>query len=244
MSSKPIKWKTVEYKTKNVQKPFITQLDKQDKKKIHNPTQNKQYIESKDKLQNYKKLLCNNIVDNKECCYGSKCSYAHTLDEQNIDWYRKNAYDILKSDTQLDNINLKINKNLYKTLLGLTQLCPNCDEQKCTGGYNCKFGACHKKYEICFQDLNYGNCNDSCQLVHLTRRGLVPYSNYNTYNIEHQGKVLSQDYFNDPKLNMIMNTNLQLHFQQEEYDELSSMSDNSTVSPTVDLSNKSIFEDY
>ena len=125
--------------------------------------------------RNVKKTLCHNIITTGKCCYEDKCLYAHALSEQIIEDNRKGGYSILTSDTQLDKLDLHKNINLYKSLLSLTKLCEQCQKNNCTGGYNCRWGACNKKYQVCLQDLNYGNCNQSCECVHLTKRKLIPY---------------------------------------------------------------------
>jgi hypothetical protein len=136
-------------------------------------------IESDDN-ENLKKILCHNIIYNGECKYGDKCLYAHNLNDQNINTRRKIAYDIIKSEDDLSNINLKLNNDLYRTLLELTRYCKNCNNNLCIGGYNCKSGAYDIKYCVCINDLNYGDCNNpKCNLLHLTKRGLIPYYQYN-----------------------------------------------------------------
>lgn len=122
--------------------------------------------------RNIKKVLCQNMITTGICSYGNKCDFAHRLEEQNIDDNRKDAYGILFCNSDLSNINLHQEYSLYKSLLGLTKLC---EKYKCTGGYNCKWGVCEKKYQICIKDLNYGNCIGKCEFVHLTKRGLVPF---------------------------------------------------------------------
>ena len=122
------------------------------------------------KKQNHKKILCNNYILNNNCHHGLKCSYAHGLNEQNIEPYRKNTYDILNSNSDLSYINFKKYqyKNLMKDLLTLTKLCDMCINGNCTGGYNCKYGSCTEKYLICYDDLNYSYCNNiNCNKIHL-----------------------------------------------------------------------------
>jgi len=127
------------------------------------------------KIDNYKKILCKNVNTNKKCIYGNKCLYAHSLDEQNVDPIRKTAYEMIKEEKNLSEVDLSKNKNIYNTLLSLTKICPHCEEGKCTGGYNCKHGACDKKYVICVMDLNKGKCNGQCGKIHLTKKGLISY---------------------------------------------------------------------
>ncbi len=129
------------------------------------------------KKENHKKILCQNIIDDGYCKHDKECLYAHNLEEQNIDQYRKKAFDIINSHN-LSNINLNDSKNklVYKNLLILTNLCSKCIDGKCTGGYNCKYGVCKKELQICRNDLIYGNCFDiECDKMHLTYKGLQPY---------------------------------------------------------------------
>lgn len=124
----------------------------------------------------FKKILCYNIIYNGSCKYGDKCLYAHSLDDQNINKLRKEVYDILKSDSDLSNINLKEKCDLYKTMLEMTKYCKNCNNNMCKGGYNCKSGVYDKKYCICINDLNHGFChNYNCNFIHLSKRGLKSY---------------------------------------------------------------------
>lgn len=124
--------------------------------------------------ENHKKILCKNITNNGKCLYTQKCVFAHTLDEQKVDKIRLEAYNIIKGTNNLSQINLIKDQQLYNTLVSLTTVCELCITNKCTGGYNCKHGACKNKYVICHTDLNKGTCN-KCDNIHLTIRGLVPY---------------------------------------------------------------------
>lgn len=144
-----------------------------------------------------KKMLCRNMTMFGTCEYGTKCKFAHNLNEQIIDDYRKESYGILLSKKKLDNYDMQKNYTLYRSLLNLTKICEQCEKGKCTGGYNCKYGVCSKKYQICERDLNYGNCFNNCEFVHLTKRGLKPF--YRTMTeIQCQplnGTLLSTDFF-------------------------------------------------
>lgn len=132
--------------------------------------------------KNYKKMLCENMVLRGSCNYGTRCNYAHNLNEQIIETSKKQAYDIIRSDNNLSHINLQKDLLLYKTLMGLGKICESCEKRKCTGGFNCKFGTCDKSYQICTKDLNTGDCIINCGYIHLTKRGLIPfYGNTNSY---------------------------------------------------------------
>lgn len=151
--------------------------------------------------KNLKKILCHNMITNGTCNYGQKCLYAHSLDDQNIDSNRNHAYEILLGDFNLEHIDLQKDHSLYRSLLGLTKVCEQCNTNKCTGGYNCKFGACAKKFQVCLRDLNYGDCQTNgeiCESIHLSKRGLKPFYNnssksYVTTDV--QGTLLSSDFF-------------------------------------------------
>jgi len=142
----------------------------------HN-NQNDNDIDDNEKYKNdnYKKILCKNINSIGKCIYTNKCLYAHSIDEQNMEPIRVTAYDMIKKNDDLSHVDLTKNKQLYNNLLALSKVCQQCDEGTCTGGYNCKHGACDKIYVICQTDLNKGTCEGCCGKIHLTKKGLVPY---------------------------------------------------------------------
>ena len=98
---------------------------------------------------------------------------------------------------------------MYKSLLTLSNLCQGCNDNKCTGGYNCKYGAVCQECVVCSKDLNNGSCTDiDCKKCHLTKKGLKPYFNYvleaqqnkKKYNQEMVGILLNQEFFNKLEL--------------------------------------------
>lgn len=138
------------------------------------------------KYENHKKTLCKNFQNYKKCVYGSECLFAHNLNEQRVDYKRQKVLDILNSNHDLSDIDIVRDKDMYRNMIILTKLCPDCIANKCPGGYNCRTGSCIAKYTICYNDLNYGNCNNTqCKEIHLTARGLKPY--YRTPKQEKQG---------------------------------------------------------
>jgi len=165
-------------------------------------------------VENYKKTLCKNIGIFGSCIYGSKCKYAHSLEEQNIEPLRKQIYDLLKNDTDLSNINLFEEKNIYMEFLLLTKLCYLCNDNKCSGGYNCKNGSYDKKFIICISDLNTGKCNTKvCCKIHLTSRGLIPYDVVfnRSIRISHIPKkeVINEEFFSGDE-----NTNIEIELKK------------------------------
>lgn len=127
---------------------------------------------------NQKKVLCTKMIKNGQCQYGMKCTFAHSLEEQNVEPLRKKAYTIIKGSALLDDIDLYHDRELFNILRRLTRTCFRCVNKQCTGGYNCNNGAIDEKHTICFDDLMRGKCNrmiTKCNKVHLTERNLIPY---------------------------------------------------------------------
>lgn len=190
--------------------------------------------ESNGKNQNLKKILCHNMITSNICSYGNKCLYAHSLDEQRIDTDKKLAYELMFTSNDLSHIDLQKDIALYRSLLRLTKMCENCDNKKCTGGYNCKFGACAKKYHICIKDLNNGDCNGNCDCVHLTKRGMKP------LYYDH-AKISSGQYICGTLLSAEFIKNLETSSEQVE-DLLSNISLDSDTTNNSDECEQSIFE--
>lgn len=154
----------------------------------------------KNNNDNYKKILCKNINCYGNCVYNNKCLYAHSLDEQHVEPVRSIVYNMIKKNNDLSNIDLSKSRQIYNALLSLTRVCQRCAEHNCTGGYNCKHGACDSAYVICHTDLNKGTCNGSCGKIHLTKKGLVPYGisvmkNLKTKVSIPKPRILNDDFF-------------------------------------------------
>lgn len=160
---------------------------------------------------NEKRLICYSTINNEKCCYGENCTYSHSLENQMIDEDRKFIYQVTL-DKHLMNFFSLVNpktEEIYRNLLSMTNLCENCRNKKCTGGFNCRNGVCDFSLKICRNDLLTGGClnkiidictdpvivdklrsdefilDDHYQGClnghHLTKRGLVPY-----YKFVHQ----------------------------------------------------------
>lgn len=123
------------------------------------------------------KILCINMIKNGYCTYGYKCVFAHSLLEQKVDPVREKIYNIIKNKINISKLDLLNDKQLFKNLIEMTKTCSNCNADKCTGGYNCKYGAINKDFTICYDDLMRGLCgNIKCLNLHLTKFGLIPYN--------------------------------------------------------------------
>jgi hypothetical protein len=156
-------------------------------KKSYKNNQNYKYNNDKLKKYNQKKILCQNFITYNSCIYEDKCSYAHNLNEQNIDPFRKQILDIITGTQDLEYLTKDLHqfKLITKELLIFTKLCDNCIINKCIGGYNCKNGSCKKDFLLCYEDLNYGSCkNNLCVKIHLSKRNMKPLQNqlYYTFN--------------------------------------------------------------
>jgi hypothetical protein len=134
---------------------------------------------------NIKKLLCYNTIKNIPCTYKSKCLFAHDLDEQQKDFYREMVCKIITEYEDLSEINIFDDSELLSNLMIYTHECSNCINNQCSGGYNCKYGACLIDLKICYQDLFYGKCcnelnkNNKCvDGHHLTEKGIIPYNQH------------------------------------------------------------------
>jgi len=152
---------------------------KQNKKKNFDyfPKKSNWTYERRDK-KNHKKILCQNVIISGICTYADRCLYAHKLDEQKIDLKRKKIFELLDSTSNLNFIDYNKHNDFYKEFLLFTKFCQDCLNSKCTGGYNCKFGAPSINYIICYDHLNYGICDDkNCERIHLSKRGLKPLYN-------------------------------------------------------------------
>jgi hypothetical protein len=114
-----------------------------------------------------KELLCINMQKYNVCKYKNVCSYAHSLTEQYVTPVRKIIYDIIHRHTILD-INLMYNEEILTNLVQMTNVCRRCQQRKCAGGYNCKFGVFDERYQICFDNLVISNCVDKhCRKYHI-----------------------------------------------------------------------------
>ena len=140
--------------------------------------------------KNKKKILCNNTIKNIPCTYGTKCLYAHCISEQKMDDNRKKSISAIQDEFDLSylNFNNEEHKPIIKTFLLLTNLCTDCQNKKCPGGVNCKFGAYDKAIQICYDDLTKGSCKiNNCNKIHLSERG---FKCLNEYKVDKKKKPI------------------------------------------------------
>jgi hypothetical protein len=169
--------------------------------KNDNQKQSYTYSNTHDVIQKpVKRILCKNIINTDElitiesnnsqpnkilkCAFMTTCLYAHNLEEQNVDASRKEAINILKdlagiSQQKIHNLS-KIeteNSPVYDLFLLYTKTCQSCVQNKCVGGYNCKFGSPLESLVVCIDDLISGDCSKlQCDKLHLSQAGFIPYT--------------------------------------------------------------------
>ncbi len=130
---------------------------------------NKQIIN--DKKIKEKKMLCISILKSQSniniesCMYGNKCSYAHSILDQRIETKREEYYKIMFDK---NNTIKNINKDLFKELNILCDICDECYNDVCQGGLNCKKGVYRKYFKICRNDF-YGNCINTLTEINIDR---------------------------------------------------------------------------
>lgn len=109
---------------------------------------------------NVKRLICHSVINGEYCIYGKQCSYAHDLVEQIIDSDKKFIYQIILNEDLMNFFypNNPKNDEIYKHLLFMTKTCPQCLDNKCSGGYNCRNGVRTQDLKICRNDLLTGEC--------------------------------------------------------------------------------------
>lgn len=166
---------------------------------------------------NKKRLICFSVMSDSTCIYDTKCTYAHSLDEQVIDEEKFFIYQIILDKDLMNFISMtnpKTEEN-FKQLLLFTKVCEKCSNNKCTGGFNCRNGVCLSSLKICKNDLLTGQCSNPVYSItiddnilnkfgknefhrcsnylgcmnghHLTTRGLIPYYKY-THSKENSKK--------------------------------------------------------
>lgn len=126
-----------------------------------------------------KTMLCENIINHNECCYGKNCIYAHNVHEQVLESGREKTFNIIFGKQDLSNVNVYTDTELWKHLTCLSELCESCRNGTCAGGMNCKHGSFSTEFLVCKRDINKGDCTGDCtgdcRKIHLTHRGLIPY---------------------------------------------------------------------
>lgn len=131
--------------------------------------QNKQLII--DKKIKEKKMLCISVLKSQttinidSCIYGNKCSYAHSILDQRIETKREEYYKIIFNK---HNTIKSINKELFKELNVLCDVCDECYNNVCQGGLNCKKGVYRPYFKICRNDF-YGNCINTLMEINIDR---------------------------------------------------------------------------
>lgn len=137
---------------------------------------------------NTKRLLCYNMVTKNCCVYKNKCIFAHSIKEQIKDNNKLVIHDIIKNKQDLCDIDTVNDSKLFSELLIFTKDCKKCLINKCSGGFNCKYGIYDNDTKICYSDLIYGKCSlktynsiipnvNRCNNgIHLTDKNFIPHN--------------------------------------------------------------------
>lgn len=182
-------------------------------------TNGKMQIQPIKKLLSKKnRLICFSSINKKECTYGKDCIYAHSLEEQHIDFDKLFSYQIILDENLMDYYSITNPNmiNIYRKIMILTNICDSALANKCSGGYNCKYGTHAQCLKVCKNDFLMGDCLNKiirinidpvinkkitniklCQEYigcinghHLTSRGFVPY-----YKFSHEKEKQSRNKF-------------------------------------------------
>lgn len=206
---------------------------------------------------NEKRLICFSSINGEKCSYGLNCTYAHSLADQIIDEEKKFIYQIILDKNLMNFFSMTNPKTdeIYKHLLFMTHLCDNCNNGKCTGGYNCRNGVCHLALKLCKNDLLTGEClnkiveipvNESivdklktnnfepCTMYkgcinghHLSQRNLIPYYKYvHQKENSKKNKYQSVRYIDiNPLYRIFRNNNEHDDYNYNDYDKSDSSTD-------------------
>ena len=74
---------------------------------------------------NYKKILCYNILNCNVCTYRDKCLFAHSLDEQVKENIKQKIINIILYDENLSNLNICYDNLFYNEIMVFTNECKN-----------------------------------------------------------------------------------------------------------------------
>lgn len=165
---------------------------------------------------NTKRLLCYNMVTKKSCVYKNKCIFAHSIKEQSKDDNKMRIYNIIMKEMDLSNLDTTIDCKLFTDLLTFTKECKKCMINKCSGGFNCKYGVYDNNIKLCYSDLIYGKClskvedsiipnvNRCCNGIHLTDKKFIPH-NQRLFmkSFENQYHKLNDDIYYDTNNNIL-----------------------------------------
>lgn len=142
---------------------FIDGYDSSDEINIEVTDNDATYIYTvpyKPTYNNRKRLLCYSFLNDETCLYNNKCAYAHSYEEQNIDDDKIFLYEIIFDEKLMGFylVNNPKTDEIYKKLLFFSNICEQCINKKCTGGFNCRYGSFISTIKICKNDFLSGGC--------------------------------------------------------------------------------------
>ena len=134
--------------------------------KLESPERRKYVVKKRvNKSSLGKKLLCESFLKYGCCKFNDQCTYAHGTEYQSIDDDKYESLMLIVDDQAITEMNNNNDhdkvQEIYQSLLRLTNICTDCVDGSCIGGYNCRFGASEKDIKICKQDYLSGNCENN-----------------------------------------------------------------------------------
>lgn len=150
---------------------------------------------------NGKKLMCRSMTAHKYCIRMHDCSYAHTLEEQQLDPAKLLTIQLMLNREMIHPVH-QIDR-IYQESLSMSRLCDGCHNGDCTGGYNCRNGACHRELLVCCDDIYNQSCTrmiiKNVPLPEVAKRfyteGTIPCDRcYNGYHLTSGGILSYNEY--------------------------------------------------
>lgn len=163
-----------------------------------------------------RKLICFSMIYKTPCMFGQECTYAHSLQEQIVDDFKRMVYQIIldRNLKFLPHMPYHIGQRYYENLMIMTRICHACTNHECTGGYNCYNGVFDSSIKLCRNDFLTGDCKNTlchidihesilykfahdaiewCDVYvgceyghHLTQRQLIPFYTYHILHTSHE----------------------------------------------------------
>ena len=106
-------------------------------------------------------ILCTSTAKNTECKW-VECSFAHDINEQNIDPIRKHLYQLIFDKQSVGTVLSDDDVNKFYVLC---DTCSGCLIGLCQGGLNCRNGAYCPSFRVCRNDLNHCCLNKQIEIL-------------------------------------------------------------------------------
>jgi hypothetical protein len=140
-------------------------------------------------VSNNRRLLCNSVTSdgnaingrgNFVCYHGPSCTYAHSLEEQQIDEKKLSIYRAILDQDYTSQIvtDPASHTDIYHGFISSSSICERCYAGECTGGYNCRNGACCHDLLICRNDILFNQCKEEVNMIKLSPKMIKKFCNF------------------------------------------------------------------